>query len=72
MTAQAVEIVVPVYNALHDLRACVESVLAHTQGPYSLVLIDDASSDLQRANYRSSRCCATSAIWASPAPPTAA
>ena len=40
-----VDVVVPVYNALHDLRRCVESVLAHTGRPYALVLIDDASPD---------------------------
>jgi GT2 family glycosyltransferase/glycosyltransferase involved in cell wall biosynthesis len=41
----AIEVVVPVYNAPADLRCCVESVLAHTHGDYSLVLIDDASPD---------------------------
>ena len=40
-----VEVVVPVYNAPDDLRRCVESVLAHTDGDYELVLIDDASPD---------------------------
>jgi GT2 family glycosyltransferase len=43
--ANRVEIVVPVYNAPADLRACVESVLRHTTGDYALVLIDDASPD---------------------------
>ena len=41
----AVDIVIPVYNAPHDLRQCVESVLEHTRLPYSLVVIDDASTD---------------------------
>ncbi len=41
----SVDIVVPVYNAAHDLRRCVESVLEHTTGDYRLVLIDDASPD---------------------------
>ena len=41
----AVDIVVPVYNAPADLRRCIESVLAHTRGDYSLVVIDDASPD---------------------------
>ena len=40
-----VEVVIPVYGAAQDLRACVESVLAHTTGAYALVLIDDASPD---------------------------
>jgi O-antigen biosynthesis protein len=43
--APPIEIVVPVYNAPTDLRACVESVLRHTVGGYALVLIDDASPD---------------------------
>ena len=43
VTADPIEIVVPVYNAPSDVRACVESVLRHTRGDYSLVLIDDAS-----------------------------
>ena len=43
--AMPIEIVVPVYNAPADLRACVESVLRHTTGDYALVLIDDASPD---------------------------
>ena len=43
--SRAVRIVVPVYNAPEDLRACVESVLRRTQGPYRLVLIDDGSPD---------------------------
>jgi GT2 family glycosyltransferase/glycosyltransferase involved in cell wall biosynthesis len=45
-TADAtVDVVVPVYNAADDLARCVESVLLHTQHPYRLVLIDDASPD---------------------------
>jgi O-antigen biosynthesis protein len=43
--AMPIEIVVPVYNAPADLRACVESVIRHTTGDYALVLIDDASPD---------------------------
>ena len=40
-----VDVVVPVYNAPDDLRRCVESVLACTQRPFALVLIDDGSTD---------------------------
>src|SRR5436309_4438590 len=36
-----VDIVVPVYNAVDELRHCVHSILAHTSGNYRLVLIDD-------------------------------
>ncbi|MBP6564109.1 MAG: glycosyltransferase, partial [Burkholderiales bacterium] len=46
MTAKyIVDVVVPVYNAPDDVRRCVESVLAHTEPGYRLVLIDDASPD---------------------------
>ena len=41
----SIDVIVPVYNAVHDLRRCVESVLKHTGGDYRLVLIDDASPD---------------------------
>ena len=44
-TTPAIDIVVPVYNAPADLRRCIESVLTHTRGDYSLVVIDDASPD---------------------------
>lgn len=45
MTAAfSVDVIIPVYNALADLRACVASVLAHTEN-YRLLLIDDASPD---------------------------
>lgn len=41
-----VDIVIPVYNAIDDLRACVDSVRRHTvPGGHCLVLIDDASTD---------------------------
>ena len=47
MTAPAspIDIVVPVYDAPDDVRRCVDSVLACTDGDYTLVLIDDASPD---------------------------
>lgn len=45
MTRAPIDVVVPVYNAPDDARACVASVLEHTQGSYELVLIDDASPD---------------------------
>ena len=40
-----VDVVVPVYNAPDDLRRCIDSVLACTQRPFTLVLIDDGSTD---------------------------
>jgi len=47
----AVDIVVPVYNAVDDLRRCVDAVLEHTGGSYRLVLIDDASTDARVGMY---------------------
>ena len=41
----SVDIVVPVYNAPDDLRRCIASVLACTNRPFVLVLIDDGSTD---------------------------
>ncbi len=41
-----IDIVVPIYNAPDDLRACLESVFAHTDpSAYQLTLIDDGSPD---------------------------
>ncbi len=40
-----IDIVVPVYDAIDDVRACVASVLAHLRPDVRLVLIDDASPD---------------------------
>lgn len=40
-----IDIVVPVYNAPDDVRACVEAVLAHLRPDVRVVLIDDASPD---------------------------
>ena len=46
-----IDVVVPVYNAPDDVRACVESVLAHLRPDVRLVLIDDASPDPRIAQY---------------------
>lgn len=40
-----IDVVVPVYNAPHDVRLCVASVLANLRPDVRLVLIDDASPD---------------------------
>ena len=47
----AADVVVPVYNAPADVRACVASVLAHLRPNVRLVLIDDASPDPDIAAY---------------------
>jgi GT2 family glycosyltransferase/glycosyltransferase involved in cell wall biosynthesis len=49
--SDAVDIVVPVYNAPDDVRACVDSVLAHTDRRHRVTLIDDASPDPRIAAY---------------------
>ena len=40
-----VSILIPVYNALVELKACVKSVLRNTRHSYRLILINDSSSD---------------------------
>jgi len=45
LSAETIDVVVPVYNAVDDLARCVESVGRHTRHPFRLVLIDDGSSD---------------------------
>src|SRR6476620_2492451 len=51
MAFNAADVVVPVYNAPADVRACVASVLAHLRPDVRLVLIDDASPDPDIAAY---------------------
>ncbi len=43
--AHLVTVVVPVYNAFEETRACVDSLLAHTTFPHQVLLLDDASPD---------------------------
>lgn len=40
-----VEILVPIYNAPCETRACLEAVYQNTDRPFSLILIDDRSTD---------------------------
>lgn len=40
-----VSILVPAYNQLEYCRQCVESIRAHTEWPYSLILVDNGSTD---------------------------
>jgi O-antigen biosynthesis protein len=47
----AADVVVPIYNAPVDVRACVTSVLVHLRPDVRLVLIDDASPDPAIAEY---------------------
>lgn len=41
----SVTVVVPVYNAYDEVRACVHALARHTTYPATLLLIDDASTD---------------------------
>jgi GT2 family glycosyltransferase/glycosyltransferase involved in cell wall biosynthesis len=45
----SVTIVVPIHNAFEHVRRCLDSVIAHTSAPASLLLIDDASTDNRMA-----------------------
>ncbi|MBW4081045.1 glycosyltransferase family 2 protein [Paenibacillus sp. S150] len=38
-------IIIPTYNRVGLLRACVESIRAHTGSPYEIIVIDNASTD---------------------------
>ncbi len=46
-----VAIVIPVYNALSELMVCVDSVLMHTKINYRLLIINDASTDVEVKKY---------------------
>jgi glycosyltransferase involved in cell wall biosynthesis len=41
----AVDIVMPVYDGLHVLKPCIESIIARTNWNYRLIIVDDASPD---------------------------
>src|SRR5690606_30669209 len=38
-------IIIPVYNAAEELRACLRALRRNTESPYRLIVIDDASPD---------------------------
>lgn len=42
---EGIDIVLPVYNAFEQLRECLVRVLAHTDLPYRLILVEDGSTD---------------------------
>ena len=44
-TTAPVEIIVPIFNAPKETEECLRAVYAHTDRPFSLILIDDCSSD---------------------------
>jgi GT2 family glycosyltransferase len=43
-----VDVIIPVFNSLHVVRPCVESVLRNSSGPYRTLLIDDGSDSQTR------------------------
>jgi len=38
-------IIIPTYNGLHLLQACVESIRVHTEAPYEIIVVDNGSTD---------------------------
>lgn len=40
-----ISIIIPIYNAFEDTKACIESVFKNTKGNYELILINDNSPD---------------------------
>ena len=45
-----VDIIVPVHNAWHITRKCLEAVIERTGWPYRLMIVDDASDDFTERN----------------------
>jgi GT2 family glycosyltransferase/glycosyltransferase involved in cell wall biosynthesis len=43
--APAVSVIVPVYNAAHELRRCLHSLSRHTTWPCEVLIVDDASTE---------------------------
>jgi GT2 family glycosyltransferase/glycosyltransferase involved in cell wall biosynthesis len=41
-----VDIIIPVHNGLHVLKKCINSVLKHTNYPFNLIVVDDASDSI--------------------------
>src|SRR6185369_16177846 len=44
--APVVSIVIPTFNKAEYLYQCLESILAHTQVPFEVVVVDDCSTDV--------------------------
>ncbi len=43
------DIIIPVYNSIHVVEKCIDSVLERTHWPYKITVVDDASDDFTRA-----------------------
>ncbi len=46
-----VDIIIPVYNGVHVVKKCVESVIARTEWPYKITIVDDCSPDQYTQEY---------------------
>lgn len=53
MTSPLVSIIIPVVNNLQFNRQCVESIKAHTEGDYEIVVVDNNSTDGSREYFQS-------------------
>jgi len=47
---EGTSIVIPTYNKLSLLRSCIDGITAHTDSPYEIIVVDNASTD-GTANY---------------------
>ncbi|WP_307589302.1 glycosyltransferase family 2 protein [Paenibacillus wynnii] len=48
-------IIIPNYNGLHQLRACVDSIREYTASPYEIIVVDNGSEDGTTAYCRSEK-----------------
>lgn len=46
---EGTSIVIPTYNRVDLLRRCIDGITAHTDTPYEIIVVDDASTDGTRA-----------------------
>lgn len=42
-----IEILLPVFNAYEDVAACLDSIVAHTDPQHTVIVLDDASTDMR-------------------------
>lgn len=47
-----IDVIICVHNAIQDVQKCLESIIAHTTDPFSIIIIDDGSDEPTR-NYLS-------------------
>ncbi|MDI4650298.1 glycosyltransferase [Cohnella hashimotonis] len=54
MSLTRCDIIIPVYNALEELRECIDSLLKHTERQHQIIIINDKSPDPAVADYLNS------------------